>query len=473
MRFLEILILPLTLIALLAACLPPRPSLRALRFLPGVIVVLILVHWIAEGYRWQMAPAYALAFALFLIGLPGLLKKAGATARRGIGTVLAGAFGLLVWLVAAALPTILPVPQLPTPPGPYAVGSIVYDWTDSARPETYTADPNDRREIMVQIWYPAQPASGAKTISFVDHADVALPAFAKYLGLPPFASFALDHLRLVGTHAYPDAPIRADGWPYPVVIYSHGYTGYRTASTNQMEALASAGYIAVAIDHPYGAAFTVFADGRVALNTPDVLSPRDTKASEKLEAVFVADQRFVLDQLERLNAGQLDPRFTGKIDLQRIGLTGVSTGGGAIVWACHLDPRCKAGLVQDGWYEPIPANIITEPTRQPFMFLQSETDMWTGDNLARLDRLFKGVAAPAYHLKLAGVLHNDFGDYPLLSPLNAMLPARGGLEGKRTVQVIDAYILAFFDTYLKGRPAPLLKGPLPEYREVTFESRAP
>jgi predicted dienelactone hydrolase len=136
----------------------------------------------------------------------------------------------------------------------------LYDWTDTTRAETYSSDPNAKRELMVQIWYPAQPTIDVKTIPFLDNFDVALPAFANFLKLP---AFALDHLRLVRTHTYGDAPIRNDGAPYSIVIHSHGYTGYRTASFNQMEALASSGYIAIAIDHPYAAAFTVFSDGRV------------------------------------------------------------------------------------------------------------------------------------------------------------------------------------------------------------------
>jgi predicted dienelactone hydrolase len=344
------------------------------------------------------------------------------------------------------------------------------------RAETYSPDPNTKRELMVQIWYPAQPTADAKTIPFLDNSDVALPAFADILKVP---SFALGHLRLVRTHTYGDAPIRNDGAPYPVIIYSHGYTGYRTASFNQMEVLASSGYIAIAIDHPYAAAFTVFPDGHVVVNDPAMLPPAgrnqpgDQEAREKLEATLVADQRFVMDQLELLNAGKLDARFTGKLDLQRIGLTGVSLGGGAMVWTCHIDVRCKAGLAQDGWYEPLPEALVSEPLRQPFMFMQSETQMWKVDNLARLDMLYQGVGAPAFHLKLTGVLHYDFGDYPLLTPLNGFLPERGVLNGERTLRVVDAYMLAFFDKYLKDQPSPLLNGSTLDYPEVQFESHSP
>ena len=476
MRPFELLIVILNLSALLTLYLPLRPSLRWFKFLPAVIVVLTLAHLIVEGYRWQMVPSYVLTAALFLLTLPRRIRATDKPPVRGIWAFAAGGFALLWWLTAAVLPVILPVPRLPTPPGPYAIGSVLYDWTDPSRAETYSSDPNAKRELMVQIWYPTQLTADARTIPLLDNFDVALPAFAKFLKLP---SFVLEHLRLVRTHTYGDAPIRDDGAPYPIVIYSHGYDSYRNASFNQMEALASSGYIAVAIDHPYAASFTVFSNGRVGVNNPAMLPPAgrnqpgDQEAREKLEATIVADQRFVMDQLELLNAGKLDPRFAGKLDLGRIGLTGVSLGGGAMVWTCQLDPRCKAGLAQDGWYEPLPEAMISQPLHQPFMFMQSDTQRWKMDNLARLDMLYHGVDTPAFHLKLAGVLHDDFGDYPLLSPVSALLPERGSLKGERTLQVVDAYILAFFDTYLKDQPSSLLNGPSHDYPEVHFESHTP
>lgn len=476
MRSLEIIILLLNLVTLLMVYIPLRPRLRWVKFLPAGIVVITLVHLIVEQYRWQMALSYVLTAVLFLLTLPGLLKNTDQIPPRGALAFVAGGFAFLLWLVAVTLPIILPVPRLPTPPGPYAVGSVLYDWTDTTRAETYSSDPNAKRELMVQIWYPAQLMADAKMTPFLDNFDAALPAFGDFLGVP---SFTLEHLRLVRTHSYGDTPVLNDGAPYPIIIYSHGYTGYRTASFNQMEALASSGYVAIAIDHPYASMFTVFSDGRVVVNDPAMLPPAgrnqpgDQEAREKLEATLVADERFVMDQLQLLDAGKLDSRFAGKLDLQRIGLTGVSLGGGAMVWTCHIDVRCKAGLAQDGWYEPLPEGVVSEPLRQPFMFMQSETKMWKMDNLARLDMLYQGVSAPAFHLKLAGVLHDDFGDYPLLTPLGGLLPERGTLNGERTLHVVDAYMLAFFDKYLKNQPSPLLNGPSLDYPEVQFESHSP
>src|SRR5262245_3705306 len=139
MRPLEIIIVLLNLIALAMLYLPSR---RAFKFLPAALVVISIAHLFLEQYRWQMVPAYLMAAILFLRTLPSLLKNAHLTAARGAWAFLAGGFGFLWWLIALTLPIILPVPNLPTPPGPYAVGSVLYDWTDTTRAETYSSDPN-------------------------------------------------------------------------------------------------------------------------------------------------------------------------------------------------------------------------------------------------------------------------------------------------------------------------------------------
>ena len=197
MRPLEILIVLLNLAALLMVYMPSRFQQRWFKFLPAAIVGITLAHLLLEQYRWQMVLAYLMTAVLFLRALPSLVRNSGMTAARGAWAVIAGGFACIWWLVALALPIILPVPHVPTPPGPYAVGSVLYDWTDLTRAEIYSSDPQAKREVMVQIWYPAQPDAAATPMPLMDHLDVALPALAQSLGLP---SFALDHLRLITTH---------------------------------------------------------------------------------------------------------------------------------------------------------------------------------------------------------------------------------------------------------------------------------
>jgi hypothetical protein len=174
---------------------------------------LVLQLWV-ERYRWQLVPLYALTVGLLVLSLPRLMRRPPAPVQRR--RAWAGALlGLATVALAAVPPVLFPVPRLPAPGGPYAIGTVTFQRTDATRPEIYTDDPNDQRTIMVQMWYPATPAPGAPTGPWMDRLDVAGPTIARYLGLP---SFFLDHVGLVTTHSYPDAPLNPAQAPYPVVI---------------------------------------------------------------------------------------------------------------------------------------------------------------------------------------------------------------------------------------------------------------
>ncbi|MGZ8410884.1 MAG: alpha/beta hydrolase [Hyphomicrobium sp.] len=136
---------------------------------------------------------------------------------------------------------------------------------DADRPEVFTADPNVRRALMVQIWYPAGKNPSAPRAPYVQDADALAPALA---GLLNFPEFAFQHLKYVTANAIPSAPVSDDEPSYPVLIFLEGTLGFRQMNTFQVEELASHGYVVAAIDHPYMAAAVVFPDGRAAAGLP-------------------------------------------------------------------------------------------------------------------------------------------------------------------------------------------------------------
>jgi predicted dienelactone hydrolase len=496
MRTFELLLF-LTLLAYLL--LPPRPR----RWAAAAAVLVALFHLGLEGERWQMVPAYlltALSAALTLVQF--LPRPAAPTATRstpdgsplqegslaGQGRPRAGSvagrprsaalghssfvrfFAGPVLILLLALPPILfPVPRLPLPGGPYAVGTLTMQWTDPTRPEPSTPTPGDNRTIMVQVWYPAVPDANARPGPWMDRLDVAGPTMATFLRLP---SFFLDHAELLKTHSYPAAPA-ATGGPFPVVIYSHGWNGFRTINLDQSEALASHGYVAVAVDHTFGAMVTVFADGSVALNNSDLLPEREEAsfpaASAALEALYAADLSFALDTLTAVANGPKAGPLAGLPDFERVGFYGHSTGGGAVVITCAQDARCDAGLGQDAWLEPVPDDLIGAGVVQPFLFLRSE--VWaSGPNDARLAQLRAASAAETYRLTILGTRHYDFTMLPLLSPLAPLLGLKGPLAGPRVLEINSDYLVGFFDQYLKGQPSALLAGPSEAFPEVRWEN---
>jgi len=75
-------------------------------------------------------------------------------------------------------------------------------------------------------------------------------------------------------------------------------------------------------------------------------------------------------------------------------------------------------------------------------------------------------------MTIQGTAHYDFTDLPMLTPLAAQLGLKGPLSGPRVLRIIDDYLLAFFDQYLKGQPATVLRPQLPAYPEVQFSPRS-
>jgi hypothetical protein len=291
------------------------------------------------------------------------------------------------------------------------------------------------------------------------------------LDLPPWI---LGHLDQVHTHSYPEAPMVGGAEEYPLLVFSHGLQGYRTQNTIQAEEFASQGYVVVAIDHTYASAVVVFPGDRAALFNHDLMSDEFQaegyhSPANRLVSTWAADISFVLDRLELYDSGDISSPFGGRLDLERVGVYGHSTGGGATVQVCWQDERCTVGLGMDAWVEPVSDEVLVDGLAQPFMFMSS--DGWgSGDNGVRLNDIYQGLDVEGYRLAVEGSAHYDFADLPLLSPAATALGLKGPIDGRRMLEIVQGYTLAFFDHHLRGQPAPLLDGPSADYPEVAFES---
>jgi hypothetical protein len=82
-------------------------------------------------------------------------------------------------------------------------------------------------------------------------------------------------------------------------------------------------------------------------------------------------------------------------------------------------------------------------------------------------------AEPGYRLMLRGSAHNTFAsDVTLFAPLlpDLISPEEvGSIDGRRAVEIVNAYIVAFFDRHVKGQDAPLLDAPSNLYAEAQLE----
>jgi dienelactone hydrolase len=347
--------------------------------------------------------------------------------------------------MTAILPIALPVPRLLEPTGPYAIGTVTYYWVDDSRLEQNGPNPGDSpRELMVQIWYPAQAQPGLEPVSWHPDIQAAGPALANTLDMP---SFLLDHLILARTHSLSDVSLATGQRQYPVLIYSHGLGGVRMQNTFQMEELASHGYIIAAIDHTFGGAITIFPDGRVALFDVSTVEGDISMAGNRLIHIWMEDGRFVLDQLEKLNASDPDNRFTGRMNLEKVGYFGHSTGGGTAFLFCQVDKRCGAGIALDGWLEPLAEEADTGSITRPFLFLKAE-DWSTPENSAAIQAADENRQAEGSIITLPGTRHYNFSDLPLLTPLTPQMGLTGPANGRETLETINEYTLSFFSQHL-------------------------
>ena len=436
----------------------PHPRPLIVRILPAGALLLTLIHFSIEGYRWQMIPVYLLTLVLVLLSL---------NTSRDIKPIASYLTCILV-AVSIALPILLPVPSIPAPSGPYQVGTRIYELTDPARKEIYSGKDEPRR-FMIQVWYPSEVNSSDQRATWMANAEIFAPAIATYIDMP---SFFLDHLALVKMPAYKESKVAPSNAGYPLILFSHGWNGFNAQNSGQAIQIASHGYVVIGIQHTYGAVVTVFPDGTVAKNNPAAL-PEGTPTKEYETAAHIlsnqwaGDMGFTLDFMQLQNNDSSSPFFT-LLDLSRVGVYGHSTGGGAGIEFCGTDTRCKAVLGMDPFMRPVSYEVIDNGVTQPsfFMFSQRWKDDVDSRNNELFNKFYPNVKESFGVISIDGTSHYDFADLPLLSPLAPQLGLKGPINGKRVITIINDYLLSFFDITLKGEPTNLFESQSQKYKEV-------
>jgi dienelactone hydrolase len=439
----------------------------------------VLLQLLAEGYRWMVVPAYFASVILLLVMAYRWFRKPAATLPRR-WTGYAGCVGLIVLLAAStALSSLLPVVHLPVPEGEFKVGTLQLAWIDSARPEPATLQPEDKREIPVQIWYPAAlPLKGKPEMLFGGNRELTSPLLKEYARAMQLPDFALQYWRYFRTNSYLDAPLLPSPKPYPVVIISHGLGTGKVFHVSQAENLASHGYVVMALEHPYSSAAALLSSGQIAdFRTPLTSEDFITKAKE-LGEVWVADIAFSIRQLRSFNSGEVSSLFKDKLDLEHIGIMGHSFGGGAAYQATRLLGDITAGINMDGTLFGLD---VQEPLTKPFMFMQAESTVQTGEGYAKdapphirehlkqeAKAMLEAVTAGGIHLHVEGAEHFNFTDHQLYSPLFKYTGMTGSIEGEHGAALVNRYVLEFFNKHLKSMESPLIEGPSSSYPEVGF-----
>jgi acetyl esterase/lipase len=371
-----------------------------------------------------------------------------------------GLFGLAGLALGAILPLALPVPELPVPTGPEPIGTVSLEIADAERDETYGPNPGPGRRVMAQVWYPALSTGGdSEPLPWAEDWDIVAPAVSNLMGFP---GWFLSHTGYTLSHSAASPQI-APG-TYPVVVYSHGWTGFRTNAVYQIESLVSNGFIVVGIDHTYLAATTRFPDDEIvpydAEALPDVAEVGEeayAEATENLLGVFADDIATVVNALE---AGPNGPfgELASSFDTTRLGVYGNEAGGGGAIAFCLEDERCDAVLGLDPWVEPIPDRTLAISATRPSLYMRS--DDWRGtDNDAILRGIAERSTSTTHWIGVDGTAATDFLNMPLVSPIAARLGWKGPIPAGRVIPIVDRYLLGFFEANLLGTGSAAIDSP--------------
>jgi len=341
-----------------------------------------------------------------------------------------------------------PALTLAKPTGDRPVGTTSLYLKDTSRADPWVPSV-PYRELMVSLFYPAASANGPKKQFMTEAEAKAVFDEAGIEGIPPSV------MTTVRTDAVVDA--RPAGRGLPAVVLSPGFKRPRAELTSLSEDLASHGYLVILVDHTYENVATTFPDGRVTGCA--ACGSYSIEFWQKLQRGRAKDVSFVLDSLTHSQWAPL-------VDSSRIGMAGHSVGGTSTVNAMVTDTRIKAGIDMDGTQSD---PLLAPGLDRPFLFFgrQSLYAPGTGDESATWDADWKQLTGWKRWLTVAGMAHPSFTDIGLVGEqlgldFGATTPAVRGQA------ITAAYVRAFFDQHLRGRPQPVLDQPSTQYPEVAF-----
>src|SRR5688500_12393940 len=385
--------------------------------------------------------------------------------------------------------------ELTAPTGKSPIGSTRWLVSDPSRQETFA--PGRQREVEVIAWYPAATRNGETAPYMRNGMEVAL-SFARLAKLGD----AYNGLASVKTHSILDAAPASTPARFPVIVFSHGYTGLPSSHTALAEDLASHGWAVLHVVHPYEAAAKL-SDGTVVTFTDDknamrpqvlevlkewapegstidkVVASTDNaeketllrgylatlKSTDQVVKRWVLDVKLVLDRLPTTGAGSA---LGAKLDLSRIGAAGHSMGGVMAGQFCVEDRRCKAGLNLDGI--PQYGTMIDTPMPAPFMMVYSGRPGRAGAS----DLIYSRSASKYYRADVADTLHIDFTEMNFWGGPLRQRGAFGKIAPERATELTRLLVREFFGHEILGRTSLLISGDSQPIAGVTLrELRKP
>ena len=380
----------------------------------AMIGILLVLHLVFDGWRWEMIPTYAMSLAAAWILSRDLQRVSGAKAGESSRWMAVPSTGqrvarliplAIVALAAVALPAfVFPRIVLPVPDGLYYVGRLETSWPDSSR---------SGRAVVSTIWYPAEQPNG-KPLRYHPQPSALGAAFARGSALPGFTFRNLTGTR---TNSTPDPRFSVREGRSPIVLVSPDSNASRYEQTALFEQLASHGYV-VAVVGDEGTNAGVVAD--MAQRTGDLA--------------------FMLNKLVALPAGGVVDTLNTHVRTDRIALMGRGSGAAAALELAASEPRINAVVaIAPG---PLGQAALGGVRRPVLMFTIGEATPGLDDALR-----YGGTEA-----RFEGASAATLSDRALLGkPVVGMLGIQSGDDPRDVHSAVSALTLRFLDQYLKER----------------------
>jgi dienelactone hydrolase len=301
---------------------------------------------------------------------------------------------------------------------------------------TVAAEGGSSRRISAQIWYPIESSE------------------------PPARPGALARfLHPMWAPAHHGKPQPGSFGKAPLIVYVPDASGHHDDNTFTLANLASHGFVLASLSDPFRKENT--AGG--------------SKEIQRVERGIKTASLFV-DALQQLQAAAPAGSWTASIDLAKLGIMGYAVGGVVAAEAKLADRRFIAAANLDGARRDDAA-----PVTGPYLLMLSDSSAATRNPVGDGSRLAAVLRAPARYrdahrqaalpqshvIELTGTKHEHFSDLLVLSSCR-WFGMEQSSNWKRIRAIIDAYTVAFFRTYLRAAPQPLVSVRHSPYPEVRF-----
>ena len=474
--------------ALLPWAINSIPERRA--FLFGALILALLIGaGLALFGIWQAVPATVICLT-WLIALL-FIDRLGS---RNVNRPYSGA--LFALLVAIAIVPIYSAPMrdLPEPDGPYAVGMKEFVVTDATRPGVRGARADEPRKILVRAYYPADHVDGLTVRPYMSPTEYATMVEAgAAMGQP---SFMDSYKQYVATNTYENAPVSTDG-RFPVVIFSHGFTGPLAENLFIVENMVSRGHVVFMASHPGNTRALFYPDGTTRIIDESITRPMteafaaimagDAPVYETLDEYWDAGGPFQMadvpvfadsmviwrdDMLAIANAlfaEDLDTEIVPvwrAVDRTKLAYVGMSFGGSTAGISCQADPRCGLAIALDG--NNMDPNLVNAQTRAPVVSIQAPLGEFPGtEGLKGIgiggvnDLSFESIAQAGQsglvtRVVVADTKHLSYTDNASFwrGPIRPLFLV-GTLPADETNTAVNGLIGAALDEHFRGRSGAL------------------